>query len=78
MELKKMLIGLEGLKVKGTLDLDIKGIERNSKEVKEGYLFIAIKGFSADGHKYIEDAIKNGAVAVMIEEGCDLKALKIL
>lgn len=58
MELKKLLIGLEGLKVKGNLDLDINGIEKNSKEVKEGFLFVAIKGFAVDGHKFIEDAIK--------------------
>lgn len=37
MELKKLLIGLEGLKVKGNLDLDINGIEKNSKDVKEGF-----------------------------------------
>ena len=77
MELKKMLIGLEGLKVKGDLSIDIKGLEKNSKEIKEGYLFIAIKGFAADGHAYILNAIENGATAVMIEEGCDVKSLKI-
>ena len=77
MELKKMLVGLEGLKVKGDLSIDIKGLEKNSKEIKEGYLFIAIKGFTADGHAYIANAIENGATAVMIEEGCDLKSLKI-
>ena len=77
MKLKEMLIGLEGLKVKGDLDIDIKGLEKNSKEVKEGYLFVAIKGFSVDGHIYIEDAIKSGAVAVIIQEGCDLKSFKV-
>jgi len=77
MRLKEILLGLEGLKAKGELDLDIKGIEKNSKEVKQGYLFIAIKGFSVDGHQFIEDAIKNGAVAILVEEGCDLKAYKI-
>lgn len=77
MELKKILLGLEGIKAKGNLDLDIKGIEKNSKEVKENYIFIAIKGFSVDGHEFIHDAIKNGAIAVMVQEGCDLKSLKI-
>ena len=77
MELKRILVGLEGLKVKGDLSVDIKGIERNSKEVKEGYLFVAIKGFSVDGHQFVKDAIANGAVAVMIEEGCDYKKLEI-
>ena len=77
MKLREMLVGLEGLKVKGDLELDIKEIESNSKSVKKNYLFIAIKGFDADGHQYIGDAIKKGAVAVMVEEGCDLKALAI-
>lgn len=77
MELKKILSGLEGLKVKGNLDVEITGIESNSKSVKEGFLFIAIKGFVVDGHKYIQNAIEAGAVAVLIEEGCDLKDIKV-
>ena len=77
MELKRMLVGLEGLKVKGDLSVDIKGVEKNSKEVKEVYLFVAIKGFSVDGHQYVKSAIENGATAVMIEEGCDFKSLEI-
>ena len=77
MELKRMLVGLEGLKVKGDLSVDIKGVERDSKEIKEGYLFVAIKGFSVDGNQFVNDAIANGAVAVMIEERCDFKALEI-
>lgn len=77
MKLKEMLVGLEGLKVKGDLEINIKGIENNSKVVKKEYLFIAIKGFDVDGHQYIGDAIKKGATAVMVEEGCDLKALAI-
>lgn len=76
MELKKILVGLENLKVKGNLDTEIKGIAKSSNEVKEGYLFVAIKGFTVDGHNFIEDAIKNGATAVMVEEGCDLKNIK--
>ena len=77
MKLKELLVGLEGLKAKGSLDIEIKGIESNSKDIKEGYLFVAIKGFSTDGHQYVENAIQNGAVAVIVEEGCDLKSLKI-
>lgn len=77
MELKKMLVGLEGLKVKGNLEIEINGLESNSKNIKQGYLFVAIKGFSTDGHKYVQSAIQNGAVAIMIEEGCNLKTLEI-
>ena len=77
MELKKILVGIEGLKAKGNLDVEISGIDSNSKNIKEGYMFIAIKGFATDGHNYIDDAIKSGAKVIMIEEGCDLKSMKI-
>ena len=74
MELKKLLVGLDGLKAKGNIDIDVKGIEKNSADVKQGFMFVAIKGFSTDGHQYVENAIENGASVVMVEEGCDLKS----
>ena len=77
MKLKEMLVGLEGLKVKGDLELEVKGIESNSKVIKKNFLFIAIKGFDTDGHQYIAKAIEKGAIAVVVEEGCDLKSLAI-
>lgn len=77
MKLKELLVGLEELKVKGNLDIEINGIAKSSKEVKEGFLFVAIKGFSIDGHTFVEDAIKSGATAIMIQEGCDLKLFKV-
>ena len=77
MELKKILLGLEDLKLRGDIETKISGIESNSKNIKPGFLFVAIKGFSADGHKFIPSAIENGAAAIMVEEGCDLKGLKI-
>lgn len=77
MELKKILVGIDGLKAKGNLDIDVKNIENNSKNIKEGDMFIAIKGFATDGHNYINDAIKAGAKVVMVEAGCDLKAINL-
>ena len=77
MKLKEMLVGLEGLKAKGDLDVEIKGISSNSKELKEGDLFVAIKGFEVDGHKFVNDAIEKGASAIIIEEGCDLKSFDV-
>ncbi|MCA0985668.1 UDP-N-acetylmuramoyl-L-alanyl-D-glutamate--2,6-diaminopimelate ligase [Guptibacillus algicola] len=46
----------------------IKGITSNSQEIKEGYLFFAINGYQQDGHRYIEQAIENGACAVIGEK----------
>ena len=77
MELKKILSGLEGLKAKGNLELDIKSIESDSRKIGKNSMFVAIKGFDTDGHEYINNAIEKGAVAIMVEEGTDLKKLKL-
>ncbi len=73
MNLKNILIGIEGLKARGGLDLDISSIECDYRTVKEGSLFVAIKGYETDGHKFINEAVKNGAKAVIFEEGSDYK-----
>lgn len=57
MELKKILQGIEGIKAKGDLDLDIPDITNDSRKVKKGAMFIAVKGFETDGHKYINEVI---------------------
>lgn len=46
-------------------DVPIKGIKTDSRKIQEGDLFVAIKGFNVDHHLYINDAIDNGAVAVI-------------
>ncbi len=43
-------------------------IKIDSRKVKPGDTFIAIRGFNDDGHKYVLDAIKNGAVKVIVED----------
>ncbi len=48
--------------------IDITGIANHTDKVKAGYLFVAIKGYLTDGHKYIEKAIENGAVAAIVED----------
>ena len=68
MELKNILVGIENLKVKGDLKLNIENIRNNSKDVKENDLFVAIKGFDFDGHAHIKEAIEKGARAVIAEQ----------
>ena len=41
----------------------------DSRKIKKGDIFIALKGVSDDGHKYIDNAIKNGASQVICEYG---------
>ena len=77
MELKELLLGLENFKLKGNDGLEISSVESNSKNVKPGSLFIAIKGFDFDGHEFVLEAIENGAVAVMLDISADLKSIKL-
>jgi UDP-N-acetylmuramoyl-tripeptide--D-alanyl-D-alanine ligase len=51
----------------GDNDLIIEEIVIDSREVKNNHLFIAIIGENQDGHQYLEDAVKNGAVAVVVD-----------
>lgn len=58
--------------ISGKNDLNVTGIEHNSKNIKKGNLFIAQKGYNLDGHNYIDDAIKKGAVAVVKDKDINL------
>jgi UDP-N-acetylmuramyl-tripeptide synthetase len=48
-------------------DLEIRGITCDSKKVSRGFIFVAIKGTHADGHKFIPEALERGAKAVIIQ-----------
>lgn len=73
MELRKILVGIEGLKAKGNLDLDISSVECDYRQIKQGSLFVAIKGYEVDGHTFINKAIEKGAKAIIFEEGANYK-----
>ena len=45
--------------------------ETDSRKVKDGQIFVAIKGHTVDGHDYINDAIKNGASKIICEHDID-------
>ena len=72
MRLDKLLAGIEYTIISGNLDIDIKGIAYDSRQVKPGYLFVCISGFKTDGHLFIEQALKNGAKAILIEKTIDI------
>lgn len=68
MILSDLLKNINIEKIWGDNNIEISGISYDSRTVKEDYLFVCIQGFKTDGHKYIENAIKNGAKAIVIEE----------
>lgn len=65
MKLRELFREAEIIDIVGSLDADIKGICCDSRICKEGHVFFAISGFEQDGHQYIDQAIENGAVAIV-------------
>ncbi|MBI4654139.1 MAG: UDP-N-acetylmuramoyl-L-alanyl-D-glutamate--2,6-diaminopimelate ligase [Nitrospirae bacterium] len=72
MTITELLSGIKAKRIIGRLDKEIKGVAYDSRLVKDGFLFVAVKGFTSDGHFYIEDAISRGATAVVIDRTVDL------
>ena len=68
MKLENILKVVNVLNLKGNADLEIEGIHMDSRMVKKGFMFVAVKGTQADGHNYISKAIENGATAVVCEQ----------
>jgi len=66
MELKRLIKDIKPMEIKGSLDIDIKKLAYDSRQVKKGSLFICIKGFKNDGHDFITSAVQNGARALLI------------
>lgn len=77
MNLKEILIGIEGIKARGNLELDITNVDSDSRNIRENGMFIAIQGYEVDGTDYINSAIENGAIAIMVQETADFAKLKI-
>ncbi|MBM4135318.1 MAG: UDP-N-acetylmuramoyl-L-alanyl-D-glutamate--2,6-diaminopimelate ligase [Nitrospira sp.] len=50
------------------LDTDISGVAYDSRKVKDGYLFVAMKGEKCDGHDFINEAIQKGAIVIVHEK----------
>jgi len=62
-----LISGLDNTVVTGNADINIEQIEYDSRLVKPGTLFIAVKGFQQDGFDFVDKARDNGAVAVLSE-----------
>ncbi len=67
-QLKDILFGVQLKTVSGSTAVQISEVAFDSRVVTQGSLFVAIKGTHHDGHTHINDAVKNGAVAVLCEQ----------
>ena len=68
MNLKSILKGISYTVVQGNDELEIKKINYDSRKVEKDDVFVCVKGYATDGHKYIDKAIEGGASVIVIED----------
>ena len=67
MRLNELLKNVETLNIAGDVNVEITGVNIDSRRIENGHLFVAIPGTVTDGHKFIPKAIELGATAVLCE-----------
>lgn len=78
MKLRDLLKGIQTISVKGDLDIEISGVVYDSRKTRKGCLFICVSGFTQDGHSYIDDALRKGAAAVMVEKDVEVEGVTVV
>lgn len=68
MKLSDLLKTIQPVRIIGSTDIEITGVNIDSRLIEAGHLFMAMHGTQTDGHAYIPAAIGKGAVAVLCEE----------
>ena len=68
MKLSELLKNIKPTAIVGDSEREVTGIEIDSRKVAAGGLFVAMKGTQVDGHRFIEKAVEQGAVAVLCED----------
>jgi UDP-N-acetylmuramoyl-L-alanyl-D-glutamate--2,6-diaminopimelate ligase len=63
----KELLETAGYSIEGIENIEIADIQSDSRRVKTGSLFVAVKGTAVDGHDYIEKAVNQGAIVTVCE-----------
>lgn len=67
MKLSKLLNNIKVITILGNRETEVKSICFDSREVKDGSLFVALKGETSDGHDFIGKAVESGAIAIVCE-----------
>lgn len=78
MTLKDLLRNSEYKCIIGDINAEIKNIAYDSRKVSEGTLFVCLEGSAFDGHKFIEDAVARGAVAVVVSQEVKVNSVTVI
>lgn len=74
MKLNELVKNITPLNIIGSADVEITGVNIDSRRIQDGHLFVAMKGTQVDGHTFIGKAISLGAKAVLCEDLPEEKA----
>lgn len=77
MKLKDVLKDIDLIEYQGSLETEVTNITSDSRMIEKNGFFVAVIGYLLDGTKFIPDAIKNGASAIMVDETVSLTSLSI-
>lgn len=74
MKLRELIKNLSIIEMNADAELEISGVSYDSRKTEKRDMFVAIRGFEADGHKFIPKAVENGAAVILCEEkpSCDI------
>ena len=78
MQLNELVKLIKDYKTEKFENVEITGLSYNSKNVKNGDLFICIRGEASDGHNYAQNAVDNGAKAIFCEEALSVNVPQII
>ncbi len=78
MKLKTLTDRLDPIALTADPETEIRGISYDSRKTKEGDLFVAIRGFETDGHRFIPKAVEKGAAVILSEEEPELEIPYVL
>lgn len=68
MKLRELIKNLSIIEMNADAEREISGVSYDSRKTEKGDMFVAIRGFEADGHKFIPKAVENGAAVILCEE----------
>ena len=77
MKLSELLVNLDAIDIKGNTDIEINAVNYDSRKVKKNDIFVCIRGFVSDGHKYAKQAAESGASVIVCEEIIDLSPYEV-
>lgn len=66
--LKELLSNVDVIAVTGSLEKKVTGVTNDSRKVRKGNCFVAVKGYKEDGLKFVRDAVANGAVSIIARQ----------